>query len=202
MGGTIALIGQELARYHAFTIAMRQLKVPPDSTWTVKLGFQVAKHRNEAVREMQGDWLFFLDDDQTFEPDILLQLLERNVDIVQALTPARTPPYAPLAFIEESGRVKRSTGNMVPETGMSKWVATGCGCLLIRRQVFEKIEAPWFETNGYGETDDVYFCRKARAAGFDVWLDSDNRSGHMMVGEVMPTYQNGRWTGTIKAGAV
>lgn len=202
MSGTVALIGQELARYHAFTAAMRTLRCPPGTKWDVRLGFQVAKHRNEAVRYMEGDWLFFLDDDQTFEPDVLLQLLDRNVDIIQALTPRRTEPFAPIAFKEINGRYVDTPPDEIAESGISEVAAVGCGCMLIRRHVFEKVEGPWFETNGYGETDDLYFCRKARAAGFKVWLDSDNRCGHMVVGEVRPYYLAKQWTATLKAGGI
>jgi hypothetical protein len=38
---------------------------------------------------------------------------------------------------------------------------------------------PWFQTTFQPETpldpmsDDIYFCRKAREYGFDIWLDHD-----------------------------
>ena len=56
------------------------------------------------------------------------------------------------------------------------------GCCLIKMEVFEKIKMPYFlwayyenknnkeqPFNWLGE--DIYFCEKAKAAGFKVWLE-------------------------------
>ncbi len=52
----------------------------------------------------------------------------------------------------------------------------GLGCILIRREVFEKMEYPWFDLKagtdikiGYGS--DMYFSYHAREAGFKLWCD-------------------------------
>ncbi len=55
----------------------------------------------------------------------------------------------------------------------------GGGCLLIHRRVFEAIEPPYFKCNPntfIGE--DFYFCRKARQAGFKIYLDPSILCGH------------------------
>ncbi len=55
----------------------------------------------------------------------------------------------------------------------------GGGCLLIHRRVFEAIEQPYFKCNPntfIGE--DFYFCRKAQAAGFKIYLDPGVLCGH------------------------
>lgn len=200
MGGTIAVFGQDLARFHTFTIAMRQLEVPPDTTWDYRLGFNIARNRNLAVRHMKGDWLFLLDDDQSFEPDVLLQLLNRNVDIIQALTPQRIPPFAPHAYRLTNGKFKQAGIDEVPEKGISQWDAVACGCMLVRRHVFEKVEAPWFAVLPEGTSDDIFFCKKAIDAGFKCYVDSDNRCGHMTLTQVRPVYQDGRWQGELNFG--
>ena len=53
------------------------------------------------------------------------------------------------------------------------------GCTLIERRVFEAIDPPWFvtvneESDGvsYHGTEDTYFCKKARAAGFQPTVDT------------------------------
>lgn len=47
----------------------------------------------------------------------------------------------------------------------------GLGCVLIRREVFERVSRPWFDLkeNYYGS--DMYFWTKVRDAGIDVWID-------------------------------
>ena len=52
------------------------------------------------------------------------------------------------------------------------------GMLMIKRAVFEKLRKPWFETCYREEHDDwlgedVYFCIRAREAGFGIWVDHD-----------------------------
>lgn len=193
MSGTVAVVCQDLARYHTFTIAALQLKLPPDISWDWRFGFNVAMNRNKAVQNMQGDWLFFLDDDQTFEPDVLLKLLDRSVDVIQALTPARVPPFAPHAYRWIDNDFRQAAPHEVPETGISEWDAVACGCMLIRKHVLEAIEPPWFAVSPDGRTDDLYFCKKVREKGFRVYIDSDTRCGHMTVTQIRPKHSRGAW---------
>jgi len=48
----------------------------------------------------------------------------------------------------------------------------GLGCLLIERQVFEKMPPPWFQLKDGegGYRSDMYFFKHARDAGFPVWV--------------------------------
>jgi len=39
--------------------------------------------------------VFFMDDDHTFAPDLLLNLLARNVPVIQPLVLSRYGPFAP-----------------------------------------------------------------------------------------------------------
>lgn len=61
----------------------------------------------------------------------------------------------------------------------------GLGCVLIKREVFEAIEPPWFDLKeknprtqeGYGS--DMYFYTKVKEAGIEVWIDPTVRCGHI-----------------------
>lgn len=55
----------------------------------------------------------------------------------------------------------------------------GLGCVLIRRDVFEQVEFPWFDLkeNFYGS--DMYFYTKVREKKFQVWVDPTVRCDHM-----------------------
>jgi hypothetical protein len=54
---------------------------------------------------------------------------------------------------------------------------TGGHCLLIRREVFEAMEPPWFSNRkGY---EDRFFCEKAIAAGFPLYVDRSVVAGHV-----------------------
>lgn len=61
----------------------------------------------------------------------------------------------------------------------------GLGCVLIKREVFEALDQPWFdlkaktvaEHTGYGS--DMYFFTHARAKGFQLWCDPTVRCGQI-----------------------
>ena len=57
---------------------------------------------------------------------------------------------------------------------------TGGGCMLIRKEVFEKISDPWFGPEFEFGTD-IQICRKVREAGFSVWCDTSIHIGHVML---------------------
>jgi hypothetical protein len=67
--------------------------------------------------------------------------------------------------------------------GLNKVDATGTGCMMIRKNVFEKLDKPYFRfqyndegilTNG----EDFNFCDKVNEAGMSVYFDTDHRCLH------------------------
>ena len=195
--GTIGVISGDLARYPAFYTSLMNLQVPNGSSWQWVRGNGIAANRNIIVREMQGAWLLFLDDDQTFEPDILMQLLHRNVPIVQPLVSTRKPPFRPYAYYEDgsTGGFQSYTWDDLPPGGLFACDAVGTGGTLIRREVLDAIVDPWFEEGQVHKEalgEDLSFMRKARAKGFGAAVDLDNRMGHMTTCEVWPAQADHR----------
>jgi hypothetical protein len=52
------------------------------------------------------------------------------------------------------------------------------GCVLVHRSVYEKIPQPHYLQDYVPEInleigEDIYFCNKAKEAGFDVWCDHE-----------------------------
>ncbi|MFA5553469.1 MAG: hypothetical protein WCZ89_02270 [Phycisphaerae bacterium] len=60
--------------------------------------------------------------------------------------------------------------------------AGGAGCLLIRRDVFDKVKWPWFKwiefEDGTQESEDVHFFRKCNEAGLRVKIDPKTICNH------------------------
>jgi hypothetical protein len=127
----------------------------------------------EAMRE-DCTHVLFIDSDMTFPQDMVGRLLAHDKDIVATNCARRRMPTGPTA----RGLDGQLVYTMPDSTGLEEVESIGMGVMLISRKVFESLSEPWFETpwrtdkRGYiGE--DVFFCRKARAAGFKIYIDHD-----------------------------
>lgn len=129
--------------------------------------------------------ILFTDDDHIFPADTAIKLLEHDVDIVGALAFKRRPPYDPCIFNAVKDETTGELG-MVHEVsikqGLQEVTAIGFAFVLIKVEVFKKLQFPWFiygdkslgimiAQGGIGE--DMSFCVKARNAGFRVFCDTD-----------------------------
>lgn len=115
--------------------------------------------------------LLFIDSDMAFERDAVNHLLARDKDIIGAHYNHRRFPLQTTVLEFEENRNKRET---LP--ALHKVEGMGTGFLLIKTEVFKKMPHPWFfwEIDEKGMTtmgEDFWFCKKAREAGFDVWVD-------------------------------
>lgn len=188
--GTVGVAQGELARYTDFDISLDSLYVPVGTTITRVKGPSVSRNRNTlALEYFQGEWLFFVDDDQVLRRDTLLRLLAHNVDIVGALYSTKHPPFIPTVFKDElePGKLYRHAfwSALGASRGLTPCVAVGTGAMLVRRRVFETIPKPWFHW-GQGESDDVFFCRKAREHGFKIHVDTNAVVGHASTNVIWP----------------
>lgn len=127
----------------------------------------------EAMRE-DCTHVLFIDSDMTFPQDMVGRLLSHDKDIIATNCARRRLPTGPTA----RGLNGELIYSMPDSTGLEEVESIGMGVMLISRKVFEKLSEPWFETpwrtdkRGYiGE--DVFFCRKATAAGFKIYIDHD-----------------------------
>lgn len=93
------------------------------------------------------------------------------------------------------------------QTGLFPVFACGLAGMLIKREVFDELQPPWFElgqTNPEEVGEDVYFCEKLRASKFAiqtpdgpcaVYIDLDTVFGHTSPATAWPTRrEDGSWT--------
>ena len=91
--GTIVVAQDHLGRYVDFEQSLELLQVPQGTKqWRIRSG-ACAMNCNIGVSKRVGDWVWFIDDDHTFEPDVLLRLLAHNKEIIAPLVPMRYPPF-------------------------------------------------------------------------------------------------------------
>jgi hypothetical protein len=124
--------------------------------------------RNMIAARMRGEWLFTTDCDHKFEPDLVLRLLHRlkalGADVMTGLYFDRKPPCPPQLFNQPSPGIFERVG-VFPMDGPFQVPGAGAGCLLIKREVFERIghelkEEPFAKRQDLGE-DLSFFWRCA-----------------------------------------
>lgn len=203
--GTIGILTSETSRFSRFWLHFAALEKPPGIKLISKMSLKIPEARDEIISEAEGDWVWFIDDDHTFKPDLLLNLLKRDVSIVQPLVLSRMAPFTPVMMgpPTEDGTMQYRFGltDGLDKTGLKSCGAVGAAGMLIRRHVWEKVGFPYFSPRPEDKTflsEDIAFCRRAKAAGFGVFTDLSNHMGHLNVGEVWPQQNpDGTWATKI-----
>lgn len=129
----------------------------------------------------QCSHLLFLDDDMLFPPNVIEKLLSDDVPLVGGLYFGRNTPHLPIAYHHVEGNQWVAITKW--KAGLQHVDAIGTGCMLIRRDLLEKMERPYFKFDDVmGE--DMYFCERAKQLGVPVLLDGDVVCKHLRVSEV------------------
>lgn len=205
MSGSVGIVAQDNNRYTMFSVCLTQLAHPPNTRIDWGISTDIAGARNTLVQrslDIGSEWILFLDDDQVFPPNTLMSLLAHEEDIVSALYLRRAGDHAPVAFSHrrEDGLYEPLDLSELPGEGLLKVHAAGAGGLLIRSEVFRAIsdEPNWFEHGRVPNTDwnaaeDIIFCEKANAAGFNVYVDLGTPIGHMAPSAIWPSFVDKEW---------
>ncbi len=127
----------------------------------------IDRMRNQTAKfalEGEFDYLMFVDDDVSIPTDTLRKLLACDADIAAGWTIIRGYPFQNMFFRHVNGDPDTlenypsedfEPGTVVPCD------AIGFSCVLIKTSLLKKVPPPWFVT-GTSNTEDIYFCMKAR----------------------------------------
>lgn len=186
----LALCGRPVTPEWA--IAYASLNFPANMNVTVSAlkGIEVGEARCRIAKhalECKSKYLFFLDDDTAppyFTIRRLVYALEQaddDVMVAGGIYFSKQDPPEPMIFQNdgEGPFWKWKVGDVFPVSSM------GTGCMLIKTEVFKHLPEPWFRTvnecpdlDPSGEdvrkleiTDDLYFCKLVRDAGFRLIAD-------------------------------
>lgn len=203
MGGLVGIIANDSARYSLFASCVTKLDVPEGTDVEWLIGGDWCGARNtlcEMVLEGEHEWLWFMDDDHAFPPSLLTKLLRHDLPLVNPVCLTRIAPFPPVTYTEKIAEnvylpIPLSTS---PTDGLVELEAGGCAGMLIRRDVIEAIERPWFEYTDRSE--DIVFCEKAKAAGFKIHCDLSARLGHITTAVVWPAVSDDTWVTGITVG--
>lgn len=149
------------------------MQIVESSNW-IENREQLAEHAIESGRTH----LMFLDDDMSFEPQVLETLLGRRQQIVTTNYLIKTenwrddPQYVAVGLDDKRITVAEE------KTGIQPVAYSGFGVSVIDVDVFKRMPRPMFmpdynpETKKY-TTEDNPFFRRARESGFTVYVDHD-----------------------------
>jgi hypothetical protein len=191
------LIGVPLERTiaHASLVFHRFIEIAAQGAVFLKQDYtrtDLARNRF-AMKLLESDYthLLMLDLDHVHPADIVQRLarwvlMDPAIEVVGGLNFRRSEPYEPCCFFknEEMGTVN-APAEWGP--GLLKVDYIGTGSILIAREVFEKIEPPWFQ-NIYGieanwadewPGEDIGFSEKCAAAGVGMYVDTTTTSPHV-----------------------
>lgn len=146
-------------------------------------GTLIFDQRNKLVKtslEAKCDYIVFIDADMRFPRDTIMRLLQHKKEIIGVNATTRSEPVIPTAkmlHIEEDGSCTWQPIYSNSLNGISKADGIGCGVMMIKADVFKRIQEPYFYFEQLPDNkilgEDIYFCVKAKDAGVDTWVDHD-----------------------------
>lgn len=192
-GSIVIPVRDDLARYNQFSMTLMGMQRPAGTKLSFLTGISIAQSLNLFLAsEWHGDWLLIMGDDHMMPPDMLMNLLDREVDAVAPIAFTRRAPFFTNIFREQITRPPKPgfpdgvpgwvtyDTDEVPDSGLMEVHAVGSAGLLVRRHVIDAIDPPWFENlDTVHAGEDLIFCDKIRQAGFPIHVDLDVRLGHL-----------------------
>lgn len=196
--GTFGVVAMDTGRFTDFSLSCLNQRLPDGWNWMSVKNYDCAASCNWLVEHFTGDHLLLMGDDHVFPPDLPQLLSAHDLDIVAPLVLGRRVPFEPVC--SRDGKPWEPEG----EPGLYEVEETGTAGMLIKREVFEATESPWFNSLRTDEgqlSDDIFFCRKAKEAGFKIHVDTSIVLSHLAVLEIRPFYgEDGKWRTRLSVG--
>lgn len=175
-----------------WAFSFRKIDCPVSIAFERVSNLPVHHARNQLVKRMirnESEWIFMLDDDVCPPHSVINDLLFHKREIVSGLYWKRYGTIVPTAY--QDGGQSIHPISSIPKNTLLEIDFVGAGCLLIHRNVFADIPAPWFEWKMDREDlplhervgEDFDFCRKARKAGYKIHLDTAVQCRHVGLGQ-------------------
>lgn len=205
--GTVAVMfSSGTGRYSQMFKTLNDLKTPEGTVKTFWSANRV-QDLNDIVTEAlntRSYWIWFISEEYGFGPDVLNTLLSRNEAMVAPIVLEAEDPYLPTAWVdydEKKGQEPLRLNQVIGPASLVDVRGANVTGMLVRRAVFEAMSPPWFRHVSEIETEDVYFCERAREVGFNVFVDTETRLSTLQVASVLPRYAGGRWELGIDVGS-
>jgi len=127
--------------------------------------------------------ILFVDPDVLPRHSTLEKLLSLDKDIVTGVYHVTSKNNVTWSVSRDDTFVPVELGKL-PDNPF-KIKSCGFGIILIKFKVFEALKWPYwknvFVPGGIEKGEDIYFCEKARQAGFDIWCDPKVKCNHIRI---------------------
>jgi len=164
----------------------------------------IESNRNKIVKDFlskpEYDYLLMIDGD-IIPPLNILDLADHDKDIITPVLytfrqiGGGQHGIVPLIMKKEEGNDnKYKVIDIGKEKGIMEVDASGSGCMLIARRVLEHKDMRYPFKNYYDEDGirnfglDFSFCKRAKEAGFSVWVDTRKECSHWTVLDLKMVY--------------
>ena len=194
------MVSGDITRYALSMQKFTALVVPDGSVMAWNTGVLIAKSINNAFQTMLDNpalqWAWIMGDDHTYDPDVVLRLLDREVDVVAPLCLNRLPPMDPTVVDHDKRRMKYLED--MPTSGLYQLAQNetcGDAGLLVRRSVLEAMPSPWYNNriSGAINAEDQAFVQRIKDGGTQVHIDLDVHLGHIGHVNFLPVVKDGKW---------
>lgn len=112
--------------------------------------------------ENEMDYVLFIDDDVIIPINSLQTMIDADCDIIAGWTIIRGHPFENMFFqFDGEGGLVPDQDPKIAEDGLIHCAAVGFSYCLIKCELLKKVNPPFFVT-GTHNTEDIYFCMKAR----------------------------------------
>lgn len=141
-----------------------------------RMGFADARNRVVAdALTTEADAVFWCDSDVTLPADAISKLVVEQKDFITGVYTQRYAPYWPL--VARFNGDKFNWLSVLPANVVAPIDGCGFGCVLTSTNLLRAIRAPHFAFQQYSE--DFDFCLKAKAAGFQLYVQTGVQCGHL-----------------------
>jgi len=131
--------------------------------------------------------ILFVDYDVLPRPNTLTKLLEHDKDIISGVYPIIQKCDIKWCLSKDE-KFNLMEIEDLPNNPFKANVVCN-GIMLVKMEVFDKIEWPYWRTEysvgGIDAGADIYFCRKAKAAGYDLWIDPKIKCNHFKMVDLL-----------------
>lgn len=157
----------------------------------------ISNNRNQIVKDFlkrkEYDYLIMIDSD-IVPPANFLDMVDHQKDVMGALCFAyMDDSVVPLVLEYKGGEKPYRVKDVNGDEGLIPVDAVGSGIICIKREVLEKVKAPF--SNIYNEDGiktlglDLSFCKKAKELGYEVWCHLDIVCSHFTTVDLKDIYR-------------